>query len=480
MAGGIRNLKWILSGEDKSASKAIKGVGKTADETHRKFGVLAAGLAGGVLGGGVVDFFKGGLDGIKAQQDVAAQTAQVIKTMGNAAGVSQGHIEGLADKIEKMSGLQAENIQAGQNMLLTFDQIKGANFDRATNAMADMAARMGGDAVGAATMLGKALNDPAKGISALTRVGVSFSKQQQDQIKHMQATGDTAGAQTIILKSLEAQFGGSAKAAGKTMNGQMAILQARFGDVQESVVQKLLPALIKLADGLSRLLTFVQKNSAWLGPLVLIIGAVVGAYKGWIAIQTILNAELTANPIGLIIAAIAGLVIGLIYAYKHSETFRKVVTKMLDGVKAAASVFKTVVVGYFRFVANVWLTIVGTLVHAAAKAFGWVPGIGPKLKSAAREFDSFKDKVNKSLSGINETKTITIKAVSSTTAQAAANAGIRSGALSGSEAAASVTTRTHTTHVTVPVHLDGKKITTVTTKTTNRNTTRGHLAPGFL
>jgi hypothetical protein len=480
------------------ASGTLKKIGDESQKTHSKLAAFAGGLAGGAIGRALTGFFKGGLEGIKSQQAVSAQTAQVIKTMGNAAGVSQAHVEGLADKIEKMSGLEAENIQAGQNMLLTFDKIKGANFDRATNAMADMAARMGGDAVGAATMLGKALNDPVKGISALTRVGVSFSKEQQDQIKHMAKAGDVAGAQTVILKSLEAQFGGSAKAAGQTMGGQMQILQARLGDVEESIVTKLLPALIKLGQGLAGVLSFVQKNSKWLTPLALVVGAVVAATIAWnkameigTAVKTAyialtggqaaateaaagaqegLNVAMTANPIGIVVVALAGLVVGLVYAYKHSETFRRVVQGAFHGIADAAKAMWGAIRPVLKFVVDAYLGFFGAILHGAAKAFGWVPGIGPKLKTAAREFDGFKTAVNKSLDGITEHKRITVDVVS-------VSGGRSSDALLNAHGTYRPTAA-RATHVNVI--LDGKVVARSTTTHQTRAVARGALPPGVM
>jgi hypothetical protein len=401
------------------ATKALKSIGDETKRTHSKFAAFAGALAGGALANLGVDFFKGGIADIKAAQAVSAQTATVIKTMGNAAGVSQAHVEGLADGIEKMSGLQAENVQAGENMLLTFDQIKGANFDRATRSMADMSARMGGDAVGAATMLGKALNDPAKGISALTRVGVSFTAGQQKSIKAMQQHGNVAGAQTVILKALEAQFGGSAKAAGETMGGKLEILKAKFGDVRQDLVTQMLPALTKLMDfitktalpAIQKLAGFLERNKAVIVPLAVAIGTIVAAIKIWTAVQAALNFVMEANPIGLVVIAIAALAAGLIYAYKHSESFRNVVNGAFSAISGAASfMWNGVLKPTFKFLVDTFLAVAGAIVHGASKAFGWVPGIGGKLKNAAKAFDKFRDDVNKSLAGVKD-KTVTLNVV---------------------------------------------------------------------
>jgi tape measure domain-containing protein len=139
--------------------------------------------------------------------------------------------------------------------------------------------------------------------------------------------------------------------------------------------------------------------------------ALSAATKAWAAAQWLLNAALTANPIGLVVVAIAALVAGLVLAYRNSETFRKVVKGAFDAVGQAASfMWNNVIKPVFKLWLKLWFTVVGAMLNGAAKAFGWVPGIGPKLKAAAREFNKFRDSVNASLDGVVTDKTITIHA----------------------------------------------------------------------
>lgn len=58
------------------------------------------------------------------------------------------------------------------------------------------------------------------------------------------------------------------------------------------------------------------------------------AVIAWTAVQWLLNAALTANPIGLVIAAIALLIGGIILAYQHSETFRNIIQAVWRGIQA--------------------------------------------------------------------------------------------------------------------------------------------------
>ena len=106
-------------------------------------------------------------------------------------------------------------------------------FDRAELASVNLSARLGQDLQSSAIQVGKALNDPIKGVTALQRVGVSFTAQQREQIKAMVEAGNVAGAQGIILGELEKQFGGAAEAQRKATPG--ADVQQQWRTFQEAI-----------------------------------------------------------------------------------------------------------------------------------------------------------------------------------------------------------------------------------------------------
>ncbi len=156
--------------------------------------------------------------GFQDHQKVVKETATRIKEMGATAQITAGHVGSLSDAIEAKTAVDGDQVQSGANMLLTFKNLipvvgqSSKIFDDATLAATDMAAKFGGDASSQAIVLGKALDNPSKGLSALTRIGVSFSKGEQQQIKDMQDHGDMAGAQALILKAVNKQVSGAAEA----------------------------------------------------------------------------------------------------------------------------------------------------------------------------------------------------------------------------------------------------------------------------
>lgn len=204
----------------------------------------------------VADFFADSMDAVKNWQVLNAQTEAVVKSTGGAANITAKQVHELAGSLEGLTATQAESIQEGANMLLTFKNIQNRVgegndiFNRATEALVDMSRAMGTDPQQAAIQLGKALNDPIQGVSALSRVGIQFTDDQKALIKSLWETGDAAGAQKVILEELNDQFGGSGAAYADTYAGKLFLLNDAFGDIGEELVTKLMPNLEKLIDWL--------------------------------------------------------------------------------------------------------------------------------------------------------------------------------------------------------------------------------------
>lgn len=231
----------------------------------RKFGKMAALVGGAAALGGLVATLKIGVDEFMGAQKVLAQTGAVLKSTGGAANVTSRQITTMSESLMKLSGVDDEAIQSGQNLLLTFTKIrnetgKGNNiFDQATLAMTNLSVAMGKDLSSSAILVGKALNDPVKGVGALSRAGVQFTASQKDTIKALVDSGNVMGAQKMILKELETQFGGSAKAAGQTLPGQLNILKETFRNTAAELVTVFIPYLSRATRSL---LDFVRQFSA--------------------------------------------------------------------------------------------------------------------------------------------------------------------------------------------------------------------------
>ncbi len=191
------------------------------------------------------------VDAAAQAQEVQAQLNAVLESTGGVAGVTADQVNELADKFSGLTKFEDEAIISGENMLLTFTNIGKDIFPQVTETMLDMSQALGQDLTASAMQLGKALNDPIQGVSALRRVGVAFTEEQEKMIKSLVESGNLQEAQTMILQELQKEFGGSAEAAGKTFAGQLTILQNKLGNIRESIGTKLLPVLMQLATTFS-------------------------------------------------------------------------------------------------------------------------------------------------------------------------------------------------------------------------------------
>jgi hypothetical protein len=273
MAGNAE-LMILIKAKDQ-ASAVMKGVNKNAQGLSKSLqSVGIVGATAAVAGVGAVGLaLKGAVEEAAEAQRVMAQTAAVIKSTGGAAGLSAPEVANMAAELSRVAPFGDEAIQSMQNVLLTFTKIGKGAFPQATEAVLDMSTALGQDLQSSAIQIGKALNDPVKGITALQRVGVAFTKQQKEQINALAESGDLLGAQKLILQELQVEFGGSARAAGDTFAGKMKILGTQIGNVKETIGNALLPTLTIAATALSNFLAehqasierFGQVAGAWLG-----------------------------------------------------------------------------------------------------------------------------------------------------------------------------------------------------------------------
>jgi hypothetical protein len=238
----------------KSANAAFANLQGSVRSLGSNFALLGVALAGaGAL-------IAKNVESLARIETINAQTAQTISTMGNAANISAAQVEALAGRLEALTATEAESIQTGANLLLTFrnisDQAGAGNdiFSQTTAIMVDMGRALGEDASASAIRLGKALNDPIRGLTALRKVGVGFTTEQENQIRALQDSGDIMGAQKVILAELQAQFGGSGAAYAKTFSGQLELMGHELGTIGEEATMAVMPALQGMIEQLRLLI----------------------------------------------------------------------------------------------------------------------------------------------------------------------------------------------------------------------------------
>jgi hypothetical protein len=239
--------------------------------------------------------------------------------------------------------------------LLTFTKVTGTQFDKAQVAILNLSTRLGTDLTSASVQVGKALNDPIKGVTALGRAGVQFTAQQKEQIAALVESGDVAGAQTIILQELETQFGGAAEAAANVdpytqLANEVGNLSEDFGAIINDAlkpfvgfVRQVVDSIKGWSDETKTTVLVIGGLLAVLGPTLIAVAGLINAYttiKGALlaakTAQLGLNLSVLANPYVAAAAAVAVLV-GAMVLYKSETDKARQAKEDFDNVVAGKS-----------------------------------------------------------------------------------------------------------------------------------------------
>lgn len=340
---------------------------------------LAAGTA--AVAAGVVAVFKTGMEELKFGEEISAQTEQLVKNTG--AGFSTAWIEDYTLKLSGVSGISEEELQAAGNAVLKFGDVNEETYSRAVDSINNMGAA-GKSVAGVGEALGKALADPAAAAGLLKRQGVILNDEQKKLIDNLVATGDKAGAQAVILDSLETTYGGMAEAAGSTLTGSMNKLNNSWENMAGTAVEALMPAITAIVGGLSGLFSWLQDNQAVIPVIATIIGVVlVAAFFAWAASIWATTVALLANPITWIILAIVALVAAVVLLVMNWDQVVAFVTEIWSGfVSWLTSVTEGVVAwwnglweGFGNWIAGIWEGFVGWIRGIWEGYVNWLLGV---------------------------------------------------------------------------------------------------------
>lgn len=161
----------------------------------------------------------------------------VLRATGNTTGLSGKQIAEFADKIESSTLATAEQVQDAAGVMATFRSVTGETFTRAMTLAQDMSAVFGTDLRGSVTQLGKALENPTEGLTALRRVGIMFTDSQKELIQTLVDTGKQAEAQKIILDALESKVGGAGAAEATGLVGATNRLSDAWSNLLKDIGQ---------------------------------------------------------------------------------------------------------------------------------------------------------------------------------------------------------------------------------------------------
>jgi len=317
-------------------------------------------------------------------EDAQAKLKSVFDSTEGAAWTSiealQEHQQALMDA----TTFDDEDIAAAQTALLGFGTIVGEQFTDATDAAADLAAFLGVDVEDAARKLGKALADPEAGLGRLQQAIGPLTDEQQKLIDQMIATGDTAGAQQVILDAVSDKIGTTAEDLAATSGGQMAQAMNQLEEAGEALGTFLLPVLsgvagflkdmaaafLELDPQVQQFILIVGGIAAVLGPVLLIFSALLPAIG---AVGVVIGA--LASPIGVIVLAVAAFAL---WVATHWDRIKEQTGMLVDAVVGFFEGIGQAFADLGTWIGEVWDTITGIFGDAvdAIGDFGkkmWTP-----------------------------------------------------------------------------------------------------------
>ena len=271
--------------------QSVSGVGTQ----FRELALAGAAAAAALVGfSSIKGFFTDVVSESEKLQRNLLRTEAVIKATVATAGFNVQQLHEQARQMALATLQSTEGVMAAQQIMLTFRSVTGDTFTRAMSLANDLSVTIGSDLNGAVTQLGKALEDPVKGMNAMARSGVSFSEAEQDVIKSLVETGQKAKAQSMILDVLAGQYGGIAEKEALGFAGAMDTLGQRMQELKIHIGENtgLLPALADNVNGVANAVLALDDNLPAVIAGLTTLGAIVaqGAalYVGMMAITAAL------------------------------------------------------------------------------------------------------------------------------------------------------------------------------------------------
>jgi len=183
----------------------------------------------GVISAGAITtaFIRNTIDA----QNELAQLNAVLRSTGEAAGFNSMQLMKMADTMAQATTHSAGEIVKAQTRLLSYSSIVGEQFPRALQMAIDQSARLGEGIEQSAETIGKALEKPSQGVTALTKQGFRFEESQKQVMKALEDTGRLAEAQAMVLDVMGESYAGAAEAARDTFGGAVIGLKNTLNDL---------------------------------------------------------------------------------------------------------------------------------------------------------------------------------------------------------------------------------------------------------
>jgi hypothetical protein len=234
----IRGESAQAEGAVRAVNRALRGTAADIQVVNRgslltKSSLLGIAGAATAAAGAATFFMSRYIAATIEAEKVQAQLQARLRDTNSIAGRSLAQLSAQASRLQKQTIFDDETIGQAQALLLTFTNIRGVNFDKTVESALDLSTVLGIDAPAAAKVLGRALNDPVRGLAALTKAGITFSDAEREKIRLLVESGQVTQAQNVILEKLQSTMGSAAEAARDTFGGAIQSLKNTVGNLLE-------------------------------------------------------------------------------------------------------------------------------------------------------------------------------------------------------------------------------------------------------
>ena len=162
-------------------------------------------------------------------------------------------LRAMADELGFKTLFDEKAFQKGFALLTSFKNIGIDSYGRVAETAADLAQINQVDLKSSFLQLAKALSDPTRGLTALSRSGVIFTDQQREMILELHNSGQQMKAQAEILRIVEGSYKGAARAAATGLAGAFDTLGQKVRDFNEALGGAAEPFMEPLVRGTSEL-----------------------------------------------------------------------------------------------------------------------------------------------------------------------------------------------------------------------------------
>ncbi len=375
----------FISNTISGAIDALKSAAEATREYRRDMAQLAQNAKdSGKNMGEMKDVLKG-VAAVTGETDAAMEGLNMLMATGLDTTNLTNAAEAFAGAATKFDGLKFEGLAEGLQETLAVGQAVGP--------FAELIERMGGDL--------EAFNE---GMAACT----TQAERQQYAMQWLNESGLQQVHDSYVQNNADLV---EAEKAQFRHNEAMAKLGAVIEPINTALTNLGAIVMEKITPVVEDVINWVMQNLPTIEPIVIGIATALGVLAAALAIQGIisgvskafalLNATMLANPIVLIVAAIAGLVAAFVALWNKSEAFRNFWKNLWEGIKntvaAVAKWFSTTASNIAKFFSDAWTKIK----NAWSKAGEWFSGIRSKITGAFSSVASwFGDMFGRAWSGI--------------------------------------------------------------------------------